>query len=609
MQPVTIFKPPLLFLKTGSRLYFCQMSVIEIDRFLKRFLAERQRIICVVLLVQLVFASTTVSAFQAADTLLLAMQEELAREKTEFAKLANPPYYIDYRLSELKNTFIRASFGSLINSHNSRNRILATRVKVGDYSYDDSHRAEGQSWRSSGGGGSSSPAFIPLDNNMKAIKQALWKATEQEYRQALESYKMALNEQAPGSVRNQLGDFTKESPSVYYEEPAAISMTPDEVKTWENRLKEFSSLFLQRQDIIEADLIFNFTNERKYFVSSEGSSVVQNLTYANVMVSAAIRAADGDVAPLYLSYFAHTPEGLPAESVIRGDIDNMLKKLEQLKNAPLAEPYSGPAILSGASAGVFFHEIFGHRVEGHRLRNDDDSQTFKAQVESRVLPKGFDIYSDPTAKVYEGKSLNGSYTYDDEGVKARKVQVVKDGILKNFLMSRIPLEEFANSNGHGRASAGMTPVSRQSNLLVEESKTVSTADLRKMLIKECRKQGKSYGYLFQEVTGGYTNTDRYTPNAFNVDPVEVYRVYTDGRPDELVRGVALIGTPLSMFAEIEAAGGEKEIFTGICGAESGGVPVSAVAPSVFVRRIETQKKLKLNVQEPLLPIPGSTLPN
>lgn len=557
----------------------------------------------------LFFCSATVSAFQATDSLLLAMQEELSREKIEFAKLSNPPYYIDYRLSDVRNTFIRASFGSLISSHSNRNRILATRVKVGDYAYDDSHRTGGQSWQSNSDAGGSSPAFIPLDNNMKAIKQALWKATEQEYRQALDSYKSAVNNKAPGSVENQLADFTRESPSVYYEEPIATYMIASAVTSWENRLKEFSSLFLQRQDIIEADLIFNFTNERKYFVSSEGSSVVQNLTYANVMVSAAIRASDGDVAPLYLSYFAHTPDGLPAEDVIRKDIGDMLKKLEQLKDAPLAEPYSGPAILSGASAGVFFHEIFGHRVEGHRLRNDDDSQTFKAQVESKVLPKGFDIYSDPTAKVYGGESLNGSYMYDDEGVKARKVQVVKDGILKNFLMSRIPLEEFANSNGHGRASAGMVPVSRQSNLLVEESKTVSTADLRKMLIKECRKQGKSYGYLFQEVTGGYTNTDRYTPNAFNVDPVEVYRIYTDGRPDELVRGVALIGTPLSMFAEIEAAGGEKEIFTGICGAESGGVPVSAVAPSLFVRRIETQKKLKINVEAPLLPIPGSTLTN
>jgi TldD protein len=259
--------------------------------------------------------------------------------------------------------------------------------------------------------------------------------------------------------------------------------------------------------------------------------------------------------------------------------------------------------LHAQSAGVFFHEIFGHRVEGHRLRSEFDGQTFKEKINEQVLPKSLDVIFDPTLAKYDGKQLNGFYQYDDEGVRGQRVKAVEKGILKNFLMSRSPLENFATSNGHGRSSIGMSAVSRQSNLIVENSKPLSMDELRKMLIKECIKQGKKYGYFFKDVMGGFTTTDRYNPNAFNIFPTEVYRVYVDGKPDELVRGVDLIGTPLSMFAEITAAGDTKDVFIGFCGAESGSVPVSAVAPSLFVRRIETQKKPKENQEATLLPSP------
>ncbi len=558
-----------------------------------------------VLLFVLTFNASSAYGFDLAskDSLTTIMKEELAREFTALSKTTLPPYYIDYRINEQHKIFIQASFGSLVQSVHNKNRLLAARVKVGDYSFDDSHRTEGQSWRDGGGANQSSPAAIPLGNKSLAIKQALWKATEAEYKRATESYKFATNNSESSVSKKQVDDFSKEKPSQYYEPALAKVPGKNEIKEWEDKAKAFSKPFLSHKDIVDADVIINYNYDRKYFVSSEGSEVVQNLTYANIMVSASIRATDGDVAPLYLSYFARSPEDLPKESKIENDIADMIVKLEKLKVAPLAEPYSGPAILSGASAGVFFHEIFGHRIEGHRLRNEDDSQTFKSRVDEKVLPKGFDIYSDPTLKFFEKEELNGAYAYDDEGVAARRVQVVKDGDLKTFLMSRIPLEDFSNSNGHGRAAAGREPVSRQSNLMVNETNSLSSQELRKLLIKECKEQGKAYGYLFQTVTGGYTNTDRYSPNAFNVDPIEVYRIFVDGRADELVRGVALIGTPLSMFAEIQAAGGKKEVFTGVCGAESGGVPVSAVAPALFVRRIETQKKPKLNVEPPVLPMP------
>ena len=269
------------------------------------------------------------------------------------------------------------------------------------------------------------------------------------------------------------------------------------------------------------------------------------------------------------------------------------------------EPYEGPAILSAGSAGVFFHEIFGHRVEGQRQKSESDGQTFTKKVGERLLPKSFNIVFDPTTSRYQGTDLNGYYKYDDEGVKAQKVNVVENGVLKGFLMSRCPIEGYTKSNGHGRAQAGMEPVARQSNLIVESSKMHSMDELRKMLIKECEKQDKEFGLLFKEVVGGFTLTGRRMPNAFNIMPTEVYRVFVDGRPDELVKGVDLIGTPLAMFSKIVAAGDESAIFTGTCGAESGSVPVTAISPALFISQIEIQKRQKTESVPPILPMPVS----
>lgn len=170
-------------------------------------------------------------------------------------------------------------------------------------------------------------------------------------------------------------------------------------------------------------------------------------------------------------------------------------------------------------------------------------------------------------------------------------------------MTRTPINGVSGSNGHARTAPGGIPESRQSNLVVTGKSNKTDAQLRQMLIAEAKKQGKDYGYLFQNVQGGFTTTGRTNPNAFNVLPIEVYKIFIDGRPDELVRGVDLIGTPLSMFNRIIASGDKLEIFNGMCGAGSGWVPVSASSPAIFVDVIETQKKSKSNDRLPVLPRP------
>jgi predicted Zn-dependent protease len=276
-----------------------------------------------------------------------------------------------------------------------------------------------------------------------------------------------------------------------------------------------------------------------------------------------------------------------------------------LRTAPLVEPYTGPAILLNRASGVFFHEIFGHRIEGHRQKDVEEGQTFTKMIGKPILPEFLSVIDDPTQARFGNEDLRGHYLYDDEGVRSSRVQLVENGILRTFLLSRSPVQNFANSNGHGRREPGRQVVSRQGNLIVQSTKAVPFTKLREMLIQECKQQNKPYGYLFDDITGGFTTTSRGGPQAFKVLPVVVYRVHADGRPDELVRGVDIVGTPLSCFSKIVATGDDPAVFNGSCGAESGWVPVSAVSPSILVTQIEIEKRQRSQDLPPILPPPFS----
>ena len=222
-----------------------------------------------------------------------------------------------------------------------------------------------------------------------------------------------------------------------------------------------------------------------------------------------------------------------------------------------------------------------------------------------VLPDFLSVADDPTLTESGGAWLSGHYEYDDEGEKARRVNLIDDGVLKTFLMSRLPIANFASSNGHGRAEVGHVPTGRQGNLIVTSKKAVPETELRKELIEEAKKQGKPYGLYFEDISSGFAVTQRSSPQAFQVIPLVVWRVYADGRPDELVRGVSIVGTPLAAMMKIVATGDKSQVFNGECGAESGTVPVSAVAPAMLISEIETQRQAQGTARPPILPIPGA----
>lgn len=224
------------------------------------------------------------------------------------------------------------------------------------------------------------------------------------------------------------------------------------------------------------------------------------------------------------------------------------------------------------------------------------------KIGEKIMPDFLSIYDDPNLKYYKDRFLNGYYLYDDEGVKSQKAELVDKGVLKGFLMQRVPVRGFNQSNGHGRRSPGYITVARQGNLIVESSKTVSYEELKKILIDEVKKSGKEYGLIIKDIEGGYTITTRDLPQSYSILVKYAVKIYPDGK-EVPVRGFNIVGTPLNTFPNIIATANDFDVFNGVCGAESGWVDVSAVSPSILFKTMETEKVQKSNQKPPVLKPP------
>ncbi len=555
--------------------------------------------------VSLAFFSASGFAQASSDKLLGILKTELAHNYEELQSQQVKPYFMSYRADDVYKHTISSSFGKTASDSENRQRYVTPQIRLGDKAFDNfKYNSQCAPSRD---GRSATTVTIPFDDNATdGITTNIWQATRTRYDYSLVAYQQAKSKASTSTADEDKAPCFSAAPvEKYYEAPYDLNGAKLDSKAWQERLNAISAVFKADASLTAGAASLDYELTRSYFVNTDGSEVVQNRRSARVMLMVQAIADDGMQLPLMQDFFAFNPDSLPSQDTMIAAAKDLLRRVEALRKAPVANPYTGPAILSGPASGVFFHEIFGHRLEGHRLK--EGGETFKNMVGKQVLPASFQVFCDPTLRQYAGEDMNGYYLYDSEGVKARRVANVTDGVLRSFLMSRVPLDGFPESNGHGRASVAQDPVSRQSNLVVETKTPCSEEQLRQMLRKEAKKQGKEYGYYFQTVTSGYTMTgEGGSINSFNVTPVEVYRVYVDGRPDELVRGVSLIGTPLSMFSHIQAGGDKPSTFTGSCGAESGWVPVTASSPAIFVSQIETQRAQKGLGIPPALPAPAFT---
>lgn len=521
------------------------------------------------------------------------MTDELQRNfKILKDKADPPPYYMDYTVTDEEGQSLAATLGAIESNNKEHLRYLDVTVRVGTPQLDNYHLINGQRGRFT------RAEVIPLDDVPDAIRRRIWLETDRTYKLAARRLiEIKSNQEVKVKDADGSADFSSEAPAIYQEPPPPMSTIDGR---WADEARKWSAEVADYPDVLSSSVSLSSQRISKYMVSTDGTKLLHGRNFVSLSIVARGKATDGmdlvDLEDFQAADLDHLPQ--PA------DIDAAAKRvghnLAALVQAPAVEPYVGPAILSGRAAAVFFHEIFGHRIEGHRQKDEAEGQTFTKAVGTPILPTFLSVIFDPTLRMLNGVELNGYYTYDDEGVKARPVTVVDNGILKTFLMSRSPIEGFDRSNGHGRRQPGLEVVSRQSNLIVESKKQVSDKELRAMLIAEVKRQNKPYGFYFDQITGGYTTTQRRGLQAFTVIPLMVYRVYPDGRPDELVRGVDIVGTPLASFAKIVATSDKSEVFNGYCGAESGDVPVSASSPAILVSEIEIQKKQHAQDRLPFL---------
>ena len=551
----------------------------------------------------IVFALATVSGVMAQGRqvdMLDVMEEEIQRAINNLAGADEVPmYYLQYAVTERREFSQSISNGAYEAPESSVRRYLDVDVRVGDMALDNTHEIRGGSWQDN-----YTPRRLvdfPVENDPDAIRAALWAETEYQYQKAQERYtKVLTNQQVKVEEEDKSDDFSAVTAAVFSDDPG---ITTVDLEYWRNIMAKAGDYFTQFPFVYDSGLWLATTDQVTYMVSSEGHRLQHGNCYLRLGFGVEGMAEDGMELNRYEIFSTAAMDHMPDETEIMQTAERLVQELEALINAPLVEPYIGPAILVNRASGVFFHEIFGHRMEGHRQKSEREGQTFTKKVGEQILPEFISVYDDPTIADFKGTDLRGYYRYDDEGTLAQRVMLVENGVLRNFLMSRSPIENFQTTNGHGRRQYGYDVVSRQGNLIIKSTKAVSYERLRELLIEECQKQEKPYGLIFDDISGGFTMTGRRGPQAFKVLPLYVYRVYADGRPDEVVRGVDIVGTPLTCFSKILITGDDDGVFNGTCGAESGMVPVSAVSPSILVSEIEVEKRQKEQEKPPILPPP------
>ena len=530
--------------------------------------------------------------------LLAALKAELDRSMKTYGTQDPPAYYIGYTVTDTQKVDVQGSNGALLNSSEGRNRWLEVSVRTGSYALDNTHKVGERQMQSD-----TAVVAVPLDDDPEVLRRAAWLETDKQYRAAEEALiKIKTGKEVKvETAEGKAPDFSKEQPhvSIGPEVSIHVDRTP-----WEAKVRAYTKAFRESAAIINSIVTFSAQAQNVLQVTSEGEQLQYGLIRYRLELFIQGKAPDGMDIERYSNFDWVDPKDAPDDKAVYASEATLRKEMEGLVKAPLIDPTVGPALLTGRAAAVFFHEVFGHRAEGHRQKDVSEGQTFAKKVGEQILPSFLSIVDDTTMKKLGGEDLLGYYQFDDEGVPAQRVTLVDHGVLKDFEMSRSPLVGFSHSNGHGRRQLGATPVSRQGNLIVQSSKTMSDAQLREKFIQMIKEQGKPYGLLIDDIAGGFTFTGRGQPQAFQVQPLVVYKVFPDGKPDELVRGVDIVGTPLAALTKIVATGDKPEVFNGYCGAESGSVPVAAASPEILISELEVQKKETSTDRPPILPPPA-----
>lgn len=526
------------------------------------------------------------------ETIFAPLEAELSRSlKNLKTGTFEPPYFIAYRVVDQDSLDLSASFGALTRRSQEKSRTLYAEVRVGSPSLDNTDL----SFHGWSGFGGMAPAVL---------RRHAWVLTDGAYRGALSGFLEKKARRATEFVPDVLDDFSAETPSVHRRGSPPSRPDPEPLKRLVERL---SAVFARRDFLYAGGAALQWSWGRRYLLTSEGTRIAgpKDNVPGLLRLSAMTRAPDGMRLDNHKSWTFTRPEELPPESQLAQEAERLASQLSDLRRAPVQAPMTAPAILDPEFTGVLFHEALGHKLEGQRQRDPQQSQVFKDLVGKKIIPEFITVTDDPSLKEFKGVPLSGHYEFDSEGVASRRVPLVEKGVLKNFLMSRWPVKGFARSNGHGRAGASRHPSGRMSNLIVAVDDPQSPARLKIRLQELARKAGKPYGFRLVGSFGGENPNSRGSAQTLEVLPRLLYRIDAETGEETLVRGVKMTGTPLVVLNRILAGADDASLANGFtCGAESGHVPVSQISPSVLISEVELQRLPEDRSLPPLLPSPA-----
>jgi len=539
------------------------------------------------------------------------MEIEIARASSQLKISDNaPPYFVAYTLRDQESASLGARYGAIVEDQVNHQRSVFVEVRVGDYLLDNSNKKEEGFFGPSDRSTYRASLDAPLDGDLTALRASLWLATDQQYKRALADFLSKRGDQVYEAKDDRAPSFTREKPAKHVDPALPLAFDRD---TWKRELVAASRLFRRSPMIFDNSVRLNANREARSLVNTEGTRIIEEERLYGLHLRAVARAEDGMLLDQERSYYARTEAGLPRGKALLTLVDGMIHDLLALRVAPVMDPATGPALLEPDATGVLFHEAIGHRLEGERQDNEEEGQTFQGQLGRRVIPAFIDVYDDPTLATWEKTPLNGFYRFDDEGVPAQRASLIEAGVLRGYLTSRTPVKGGAkNSNGHGRTQGQRDPIARMANLIVQpaadtkEIPVVSRTELERRLIAVARRQKKAYAFIVADINGGDTNTSGYNYQAFRGRPGILWRIDVATGKREMVRGVELVGTPLTVINKITALTRESGVFNGFCGAESGFVPVSTVAPAVLITELELQRQRKDAERAPVLPPPWLT---
>lgn len=511
------------------------------------------------------------------------------------------PYFISYLVRDSSSVVLNAQYGALFSNEEKQKRNCYADVRVGSYKYDQV--MQGGLKDHNENADSNDLVDLPMHSAGDALKYSLWRLTEMKYREALDAYhKKKSRDISYVDQNSKLPAFIKMTP-YKFQEKQKNEQLPD-LGYFEELIKKASLLFKEHLDVHQSSVEFSAVHQTKIFTSSEGVESVWHQKIYSIVVYYWWQNKKSDFDGSIV-YHCKSPNELPDLKRLKKDIRDRINTCYNIDSGKSMNSYSGPVLLSAKAAGLLFHEVLGHRLEGSRLLSDEEGRTFADKVGKVVTHKDLSVYDDPSQTIFGDQSLVGSYAVDDEGVRSSKANLIEKGKLTGFLSTRCPIQKKQkNSNGHARNQNNERPISRMGSLFITSQRGHDWQVLKQKLIDLLKEKKRPFGMILLDVEGGETGTEAYDFQAFLGEVTIAKRIYVDGR-EEYVRGVDFVGTPLASLSQIVEVGSQLEVDNGFCGAESGLIPVSTIAPPILIENMELQAKDSSRALPPLLPLPWS----